>query len=70
VLELAVREAVPDRPGAAGGGWAGGGQVTPETTALLERYAAARPVDPFPHRVLANLYLNGPNPNPDIACWP
>ena len=32
-------------------------KATPELVPLLERYAAARPVDPMPHRLLAQLYL-------------
>lgn len=53
VLELAVRRRFgPD------------GEVVPsaESLALLERYAKARPVDPFPHRQLAKLYLSSPDP--------
>lgn len=34
-----------------------GGSPTPELVPLLERYAAVRPVDPMPHRLLAQLYL-------------
>lgn len=37
---------------------ASGGDPTMEMADLLERYAAARPVDPAPHRLLASLYLN------------
>lgn len=33
-----------------------------ETLALLERYSAARPVDPFPHRQLAKLYRASDEP--------
>jgi tetratricopeptide (TPR) repeat protein len=33
------------------------GEPTAEMVPLLEEYAAARPVDPMPHRVLARLYL-------------
>ncbi len=29
---------------------------------LLDRYGAARPVDPLPHRLLAKLYLDDPDP--------
>lgn len=36
-----------------------GGEPTAELVPLLERYAAARPVDPMPHRLLASLYLGG-----------
>jgi tetratricopeptide (TPR) repeat protein len=35
-----------------------GGEVTEEVAELLERYAAARPVDPEPHRLLARHYLD------------
>jgi len=38
-----------------------GGSATPEMIPLLERYAAARPVDPMPHRHLARLYLDQDN---------
>ncbi len=34
------------------------GRATPENAPLLERYAAARSVDPKPHRLLAQLYLD------------
>ncbi|MBY0263658.1 MAG: tetratricopeptide repeat protein, partial [Phycisphaerales bacterium] len=47
VLELAVDEMVKRV----------GGNVTPAEAPLLERYAAARPVDPKPHRLLARMYL-------------
>lgn len=33
------------------------GRATSDNSALLERYAAARPVDPKPHRLLAQMYL-------------
>jgi len=36
-----------------------GGKATEENAPMLERYAAARPIDPEPHRLLARLYLNG-----------
>lgn len=52
LLELAMDEAVR----------AAGGEATPAIAPLLERYAAARPVDPKPHRLLAQMYLKaGPN---------
>jgi tetratricopeptide (TPR) repeat protein len=35
-----------------------GGEVTAEVAKWLERYAAARPVDPEPHRLLASHYLD------------
>lgn len=47
VLELAVDEMVKRVNGV----------VTPAEAPLLERYAAARPVDPKPHRLLARMYL-------------
>ena len=34
-----------------------GGELTVEVASWLERYAAARPVDPEPHRLLASHYL-------------
>ena len=37
----------------------GKGSVTAADVPLLERYAAARPVDPLPHRLLAAMYLAG-----------
>jgi len=37
----------------------GRGRATPELIPLLEAYAKARPVDPLPHRLLAQLYLSG-----------
>jgi len=49
LLELAVDLRIRDN----------GGEATPEMAPLLERYAAARPVDPMPHRRLAQLYLSG-----------
>lgn len=33
------------------------GQATPDNADLLLRYAAARPVDPMPHRLLAQMHL-------------
>jgi len=39
-----------------------GGQVDERHTDLLERYAAARPVDPMPHQHLARLYLASDDP--------
>lgn len=41
-------------------------RATPELVPLLERYAAARPVDPKPHRLLAQMEL-GANPDQDPA---
>ncbi len=38
-----------------------GGKATPEMAPLIERYAAARPVDPKPHRLLAQMYLASPD---------
>ncbi len=49
VLALAVERALN----------ANRGQPTAEMVDLLESYAAARPVDPMPHRALAMLYLSG-----------
>lgn len=53
VLELAVDQAVQAL---------GGAEPTATLAPLLERYAAARPVDPKPHRLLARLYLALPMP--------
>lgn len=57
VLELAVRMAVRENEG----------KPSPEMIPLLNRYAAARPVDPLPHRLLARLYLDGTEPGPAAA---
>ena len=37
---------------------AAGGKVTSDIVPAVERYAAARPVDPKPHRLLAKMYLD------------
>lgn len=50
VLELAI-EALSER-----------GPITKDDVDLCERYAAVRPVDPLPHRLLATLYLSGGDP--------
>ena len=42
------------------------GTLTPESRSLLERYARARPVDPFPHRVLARELLTSDQPKDAI----
>jgi predicted Zn-dependent protease len=47
LLEIAVDAALA----------ASDGRATADNAALLERYAAARPVDPKPHRLLAQMYL-------------
>ena len=39
-----------------------GGETTLDHAPLLERYATAVPVDPFPHRELARLYLDSDQP--------
>lgn len=39
-----------------------GERATEENAPLLERYAAARPIDPDPHRLLSRLYLDGGSP--------
>ena len=39
--------------------------ATPESAPIIERYAAARPVDPRPHRLLAKMYLDRAELNPD-----
>jgi predicted Zn-dependent protease len=38
------------------------GEPDPSHVALLERYAKLRPVDPFPHKKLAQIYLAGDTP--------
>ncbi len=48
VLELAVDNAILQNKG----------RATPEIEPLINRYAAARPVDPKPHRLLARMYLD------------
>lgn len=58
VLELAVRMALETAPNKA---------ATLEMAPLLERYAAARPVDPLPHQQLAKLYLTGEGANAQKA---
>ncbi len=40
-----------------------GGEPTDESAPIFERYAAARPVDPAPHRLLARLYLASDDPS-------
>lgn len=47
VLELSIRRRL-----------GGGSVVAGEVRVLLERYAEARPVDPFPHRVLAQAFVD------------
>lgn len=56
VLELRVRQAIEEA----------GGKATDSMIPLLEKYAAARPVDPMPHRELARLYLAGADKNKAI----
>lgn len=51
LLELSIRRRLRDDPA-----------MTPEIEDLLQRYATARPVDPYPHRVLARHLLDGPTP--------
>jgi len=53
VLELRIRRRLRD---------AGDGTPAPEVLDLLERYARARPVDPYPHRPLAKMYLASDEP--------
>ncbi len=54
VLELAMDEAIEKNKG----------RATPEIEPLIDRYAAARPVDPKPHRLLAKMYLDAAAANP------
>jgi hypothetical protein len=58
VLELAARMAL-DNAGVRPEGESP--MATPEIAPLLEQYAAARPVDPMPHRELARMYLSMTN---------
>ncbi len=58
VLELSARLAIADSESRGGKK----GQATPAMAPILERYAAARPVDPFPHQLLARFYLGGDEP--------
>lgn len=51
LLELTIRRRMRSEP-----------TVDPEVRAMLERYVAARPVDPYPHRVLARDLLDGDEP--------
>jgi len=52
VLELRLREVLEAK----------GGEADEGIAPLLERYAAARPVDPMPHRLLAKVYLASSEP--------
>jgi hypothetical protein len=52
LLELALEDALSNS----------GGKATPELVPLINRYAAARPVDPKPHRLLAQMYLASADP--------
>lgn len=51
LLELAIRRRLGDRD-----------ELPADVEPLLERYAAARPVDPYPHRVLARAFLASEDP--------
>lgn len=51
LLELAIRRRLGDRD-----------ELPDDVEPLLERYAAARPVDPYPHRVLARAHLASEDP--------
>ncbi|MCH2160789.1 MAG: tetratricopeptide repeat protein [Phycisphaerales bacterium] len=42
------------------------GELDPEARALLEAYAGARPVDPYPHRILARALLQSGEPREAI----
>jgi len=57
VLELSVQLALAES----------GKKATPEIAPLLERYGAARPVDPLPHQLLATLYLREGGPDAQKA---
>ncbi len=55
LLEMALRRRLPaDAPG--------NGTVPMEIATLLERYARARPADPYPHRILARIHLASEDP--------
>lgn len=58
VLELALDQALAKL---------GGAEPDATLIPLLERYAAARPVDPKPHRLLARIYLALPTPEASEA---
>ncbi len=53
VLNLMVQQALQEAAG----------NAMPEHIELLERYAAARPTDPMPHRHLARLHLRSEDPS-------
>jgi tetratricopeptide (TPR) repeat protein len=55
VLEMALRRRLA----------ASNGALTPDSIDLATRYAAARPVDPTPHKLLAALYLDNTSPSHD-----
>lgn len=57
VLEVAVRLRTGENRG----------RATPEMIPLLRRFAAARPVDPTPHRLLSALFLDESSPAHDPA---
>jgi len=42
--------------------WRGTRPLGPDMIPLLDRYAAARPVDPMPHQMLAAIHLESPEP--------
>ena len=70
---LSLLEAHPEHPDLLRFMWEraleeSGGRVTAEAARWLERYAAARPVDPEPHRLLARHYLDaGPDAGVGVA---
>lgn len=47
-----------------------GSKATPELVPLINRYAAARPVDPKPHRLLAAMHLASPDSQAQLAAIP
>ncbi|MFN9974972.1 MAG: hypothetical protein ACK58T_34280, partial [Phycisphaerae bacterium] len=57
VIEMALRRRLA----------ASNGKLTPESIDLATRYAAARPVDPTPHKLLAALHLDATSPSHDPA---
>lgn len=47
-----------------------GGKAVPELLSLIDRYIAARPVDPKPHRLLAAMHLASPDAQAQLAAIP
>jgi len=47
-----------------------GGRATADLVPLIDRYMAARPVDPKPHRLLASMYMADPDPAEQFKAIP